>query len=205
MGLLGFPGSSDGKESAWNTRDLGLIPGLGRHPPPEGGHGNPLQYSCLENPHGQRSLVGYCPGSHKELDMTEWLNKLGLLPLFAPGLLLVMCSVSQLCPTLCDPMNCSLLGFSVCVDFQARILGMDCHFLLNLAIIHEPHLSKVGKKKAHVLLNILALIELHSLWPFSSLQKSASMSFFFSLNFSFLFFSMYADDWKDKKKQISNS
>ena len=52
----GFPGGSDGKESACSTGDLGLIPGLGRSP--GGGHGNPLQYSCLESPHGQRSLVG---------------------------------------------------------------------------------------------------------------------------------------------------
>ena len=37
----------------------------------EGGHGNPLQYSCLENLHGQRTLVGYSPQCHKELDMTE--------------------------------------------------------------------------------------------------------------------------------------
>ena len=55
----GFPRDSDGKESACNARDLGLIPGLGRSP--GGGHGNPLQYSCLENPHRQRSLVGYSP------------------------------------------------------------------------------------------------------------------------------------------------
>ena len=41
---------------------------------PGGGHGNPLQYSCLENPHGQRSLVGYSPWGHKELDTTEWLS-----------------------------------------------------------------------------------------------------------------------------------
>ena len=54
--LLGFPGSSDGKESACNVGDLGLILGLGR--PPGGGHGNPFQYSCLENPYGQRSVVG---------------------------------------------------------------------------------------------------------------------------------------------------
>ena len=33
---------------------------------PGGGHGNPLQYSCLENPHGQRSLAGYSPKSLKE-------------------------------------------------------------------------------------------------------------------------------------------
>ena len=38
------------------------------------GHGNPLQYSCLENPHGQRSLAGYCPWGHKESDMTEGLS-----------------------------------------------------------------------------------------------------------------------------------
>ena len=45
--LLGFPGGSDGKASACNVGDLGLIPGLGRSPGE--GKGNPLQYSCLEN------------------------------------------------------------------------------------------------------------------------------------------------------------
>ena len=48
-----FLGGSDGKESTCNAGDLGLIPGLGRSP--GGGNGNPLQYSFLENPHGQRS------------------------------------------------------------------------------------------------------------------------------------------------------
>ena len=56
---LGFPGGSAGKESALNAGDPGLIPGSGRTP--GGGHGNPFQYSCLENPHGQRSLMGYIP------------------------------------------------------------------------------------------------------------------------------------------------
>ena len=46
----GFPGDSNGKESACNAGDLGLIPGLGRSPGE--GNGNPLQYSCLENPIG---------------------------------------------------------------------------------------------------------------------------------------------------------
>ena len=69
---LGFPGGLDGKESACNVGDLGSIPELGRSP--GGGHGNPLQYSCLENPHGQRNLVGYNPWSAKELDMTEQLS-----------------------------------------------------------------------------------------------------------------------------------
>ena len=69
---MGFHGGSDGKESACNAGDLALIPGLGRSP--GGGHGNPLQCSCLENPHGQRSLVGYSPWGHKELDVTEGLG-----------------------------------------------------------------------------------------------------------------------------------
>ena len=44
----GFPGGSDGKVSACNAGDLGSIPGLGRSPGE--GNGNPLQYSCQENP-----------------------------------------------------------------------------------------------------------------------------------------------------------
>ena len=46
--IMYFPGSSDGKASSCNAGDLGLIPGLGRSS--GGGHGKPLQYSCLENP-----------------------------------------------------------------------------------------------------------------------------------------------------------
>ena len=64
----GFSGGSEGQESAGNVGDLGSISGLGRSP--GGGHGNPFQYSCLENPHGQ-SLVGYSPWGHKESDTTE--------------------------------------------------------------------------------------------------------------------------------------
>ena len=60
---VGFTGGSDSKESAWNAEDLGLIPGSGRSP--EGGHGNPFQYSCLENPHGQRSREDYNPWGHR--------------------------------------------------------------------------------------------------------------------------------------------
>ena len=52
--------------------DLGSTPGLGGSP--GGGHGNPLQYSSLENPHRQRSLMGYSPWGSKELNTTEQLN-----------------------------------------------------------------------------------------------------------------------------------
>ena len=54
---------------AGDIRDTGLIPELGRSP--VGGHGNPLQYSCVENPHGQWSLGGYSPYSLTGLDMNE--------------------------------------------------------------------------------------------------------------------------------------
>ena len=64
-----FPSGSYSKESYCSAGDPGLIPGLGISP--GGGHGNPLQYSCLENAHGQRSLVGYSPWGRKELDTTE--------------------------------------------------------------------------------------------------------------------------------------
>ena len=59
-------------KNAGDTGDSGLIPGLGRSPGAR--HGNPLQYSYLENPHGQRSLLGYSPWDCKELDMTERLS-----------------------------------------------------------------------------------------------------------------------------------
>ena len=55
-----------------DVRDASSTPGLGRFP--GGGHGNPLQYSCLENSHGQRSLAGYSLWGLKNLDISEWLS-----------------------------------------------------------------------------------------------------------------------------------
>ena len=69
---MGVPGGSDDKESTCNVGDLGLIPGSGRSSGE--GNGNPLQDSCLENPHGLRSLAGYSPWGCKESDMTELLS-----------------------------------------------------------------------------------------------------------------------------------
>ena len=67
---MGFPGSSVDKESACNVGDSGLIPGLGKSPGER--HGNPLQYSCLENPHEQRNVVS--SWGPKESDLTERLS-----------------------------------------------------------------------------------------------------------------------------------
>ena len=67
---MGFPGGSAGKESACNVGDLGSIPALGRSPGE--GHGNPLQYSGLEN-YMDRGAWQAARG-HKESDMTERLS-----------------------------------------------------------------------------------------------------------------------------------
>ena len=74
---MGFPCGSVGKESACNAGDLGLIPGVGRSL--GGGHGNPLQYSCLENANRQWSLVVYSPWSCKESDKTDQYTVLNVL------------------------------------------------------------------------------------------------------------------------------
>ena len=70
-----FPGGPRGKEPTCNAgdiRDADSFCRSGRSP--GGRHGNPLQCACLENPHGQRSLVGCSLQGHTELDMTEQLS-----------------------------------------------------------------------------------------------------------------------------------
>ena len=64
MALVKNPPVNEG-----DIREAGLIPGLGRSP--GGRHGKPLQYPCLENPHGERKLADYSPYGCKELDTTE--------------------------------------------------------------------------------------------------------------------------------------
>ena len=69
MTRKGFPGSSDGKESAYNVGDLGVIPGSERSP----GEGNdyPFQFSFLQNSMDRGAWWATVDGGHKELDTTE--------------------------------------------------------------------------------------------------------------------------------------
>ena len=71
-----FFGSSDDKDSACNAGDMGLTPGLGRYTGK--GNGNPLQYSCLENPMDRGAWWATVHRGLKESDMTEckyWIKK----------------------------------------------------------------------------------------------------------------------------------
>ena len=99
--------------NAGDTGDLGLLPGLGRSP--GGGQGNPLHYSCLENPHGQRRLAGYSPWGHNESDMTVTKHSTGV-----PKILLQAVNASWLGPismflNYCFPM---VLWSTLCDTFS---------------------------------------------------------------------------------------
>ena len=83
---------------------LGISPG--------GGHGNPFQYSYLENPHRQRNLMGYGPFCSKELDITDQLSTHNIY-ICIQNISVQFSSVAQSCPTLCDPMNHSTSGLPV--------------------------------------------------------------------------------------------
>src|SRR5574337_1295379 len=75
---MGFPGGSDGKESAHIEGDLGSIPELGRSPGE--GNGYPLQYSVMENSRGEFHGL-YSPWGQNESDTTECLS-LSLTPFY---------------------------------------------------------------------------------------------------------------------------
>ena len=95
---LGFPCGSAGKEYACNVGDLGSIPGLGRSP----GEGNSLQYSCLEN--SMDCIVHGVAKSWTRLSDFYFHSSIWLPFQF------LFSSVTQKCPTLYDPMDCSTPG-----------------------------------------------------------------------------------------------
>ena len=95
------------QETTCNTAGLGSVPYSGRSP--GGGHGYPLQYSCLENlmDRGARQAM-----VHRVTNSWTRLKQLSMR----------CCSVVQSCPTLCDPLECSPPGSSVHGILQARTL-----------------------------------------------------------------------------------
>ena len=73
---MGFPGSSGVKNQPVNVGDTSVIPGSGR--PSGGGNGNPLPIFLPEKFHGLRSVAGYNPWGHRELDTTENARRLAV-------------------------------------------------------------------------------------------------------------------------------
>ena len=100
-----FPGGLDCKASVYNAGDLSSITGSGRFPGE--GNGNPLQYSCLENP---MDGGAWCPWGHKESDTTERLHFLSFFLCYAPSGTSLSIPSPTLPPT---PLGCLLPG-SVC-------------------------------------------------------------------------------------------
>ena len=115
MLVMGFPHGSDGKASACNAGDQGLIPGLGRYPGE--GNSNPLQYSCLENPMDRgdwQVKVHRVTKSQTQLSNFTSMLVITLADIMGLGRLSVQfSSVTQSCPTLRDPMNRSMPGLPV--------------------------------------------------------------------------------------------
>ena len=99
--------------------DAGSIPGLGRSL--GGVHGSPLQYSCLENPHEQRSLVGYSLWDCKEWDTTKRLSLH-----FQCGLCVCMCSVVS---DSFQPHELQPPGHPCPWDSPGKNTGVSFHFL----------------------------------------------------------------------------
>ena len=85
--------------------DLGSIPGLGRSP--GGGNGNPLQYSCLENPHGHSTMGSQRVRHDRVTKYRIYLQN------SKDCLKKSLCVYAKSCLTFCAPMDCSLLGFPV--------------------------------------------------------------------------------------------
>ena len=93
--------------------DLGSIPGLGRFP--GRGHGNPLQYTCLEDLHGQSSLVGYSPWGRKELDITDGLSTAQLVNT-SKGMDLKGCGKCRVCKSCDAEMRWKMMASLSCLE-----------------------------------------------------------------------------------------
>ena len=109
-------GGSGSKEHACSAGDLGLIPGLGKSP----GRGNskPLQYSCLENPMDR----GACGATVHQVTKSWTRLRLSLFSKDVIKLTICVSSITQSCPILWDPLDCSPPGSPVHGSLQARLL-----------------------------------------------------------------------------------
>ena len=134
--FLDFSSDSDDKQSACNAGDLGSVSRLRRSP--GGGHGDLPQYSCLENPHGHRSLMGYSPWGREESDMAEQLSTLHFTknssfcdPSFSEAVLSLHQSAVQSGP----PANLCFYGPNPC--FPWGLCLCSCLFVTQQSLVYR--------------------------------------------------------------------
>ena len=137
---IDLPSSSDGKESAYNAGDLSSIPGSGRSSGE--GHGNPFQYSCLENPM-ERGAWWATVHRVSESVTAKWLTLLLLLCIHVNPNLPVYPNSSFLhwCPCVCSVCLCLFLqiGFAsrlICNIFQGSITFTDIYAWFRVMWVH---------------------------------------------------------------------
>ena len=156
---LSFPGNVSSKEpvSAGDRRDSGSILGSGRSP--AGAHGNPSQYSCLENSmdrrawwaidHGitkcQTRLKQFSTQHREDLCPNNW-SSYSVLPFCIP---FQFSSVTQSCPTLCDSMNHSMPGLAVHhqhPEFTQTHVHRSrwCHPAISSSVVPSPPAFKLS-------------------------------------------------------------
>ena len=136
-----------GKESVCNAGDSGLIPGLGRSP---GGNGNPLQYSCQENPRDKGTWQAES-NMTKHVGANLWLKVTGLLPSFKVNFQLNVNTQAEVFPSFLlfiffSPPSC--LSCSKNLSFARPTVPKHSHPLLTswfhcIPIIHDAFLQSV--------------------------------------------------------------
>ena len=131
---MGFLGGSDSTESACHAGDLSSIPGLGRSP--GGKRGNPTQYSCLVYPHGQKSLAGYSPWGHKELDMTEQLSMTQYSTVYLRHIFIYLSTDGHLsCFHTLAKGSDAAMNIGMHVSFLASVLGSFLNICLGMELL----------------------------------------------------------------------
>ena len=123
---VGFPGGASGREPFCQRRRCKRDRLNPSENSPGEGNGNQYQYSCLENPHGQRAYrlqsMGCQRVGHDWSSLAHTHYKI-----YNDTNIAVLCLVVQSCPTLCKPMDCSLPGFSARGDSTGKNTGVGCH------------------------------------------------------------------------------
>ena len=146
MFLMDFPGSSDGKVSAYNAGDLGSIPGSGRSPGE--GNGNPLQYSCLENP----------------MDRGAWWATIH-------GVAKSWTGLSDFCVCMC---LCVISTSCVHTSFFLLFMNMCAYFIHSFFYLWTYELFTVFRSYKHTItMNNVAVQSLSHVWLFATSWTAA--------------------------------